>query len=610
MTEKELQKSKIRERYKGADISKAEIIPARKQADLFDDVEHRVAVYVRVSTNNLQQTSSYELQKNYYEDMISRHSNWTPAGIYADEGISGTSLKHRDAFNKMIADCENGKIDLIITKSVSRFARNIVDCITTVKKLKKLRVPVGVYFETDGIFSLNGEHEQRLNFMSTIAQEESHIKSSIMNASIDMRFSHGILLTPVLLGYDHDDNGKLVINESEARTVRLIFFMYLYGYTCEQIASELEKLCRQTKKGGSRWTAGGVLSILRNERHCGDVLAHKTFTPDYCDHKSKKNRGDRTQYRWKDDHEAIITRSDFLAVQQLIDNSKYKNTDILPKLRVITDGALRGFVQINPRWSGFKGEDYNSISESVLPEGEQTPEQTEAKPGDFDFRGYEISCAQLFNTLDKISVTFTAERFKFSAGAIRRLKDCRNVEMLICPRMKLFAVRKCGEDQKNSVLWNSVDNNGKIVPRTVGGKAFLKTLFELSDWNTDYKYRARGVRLSKGGECVLIFDLKKPEIFFPREIAEKMPDVDLTNAVSTGRYIPAPPKISSDGFGENFYGYLHSVKSLEKYAAFIVNEKPITFSELNEIDVTPAEKIGEGINKIYKEIVEECRNDE
>jgi len=259
MTDKELQRSKIRERYKGADSDKAEIIPARRQADLFDDVERRVAVYVRVSTDNIQQTSSYELQKNYYEDMILRHPNWKLTEIYADEGISGTSLLHRDQFNRMISDCEENKIDLIITKNVSRFARNIIDCITTVKKLKKLPVPVGVYFETDGIFSLRGEDEQRLNFMATIAQEESHIKSSIMNASIDMRFSHGILLTPVLLGYDQDENGKLVINESEAHTVRLIFFMYLYGYNCEQITVELEKLGRQTKKGNTKWNAGSVL---------------------------------------------------------------------------------------------------------------------------------------------------------------------------------------------------------------------------------------------------------------------------------------------------------------------------------------------------------------
>lgn len=604
MTDKELQRSKIRERYKGADIDKAEIIPARRQVDLFDDVERRVAVYVRVSTNNIQQTSSYELQKNYYEDMILRHPNWKLTEIYADEGISGTSLRHRDQFNRMISDCEAGKVDLIITKSVSRFARNIIDCITTVKKLKNLPASVGVYFETDGIFSLRGEDEQRLNLMSTIAQEESHIKSSIMNASIDMRFSHGILLTPVLLGYDHDENGKLVINESEARTVRLIFFMYLYGYTCEQIAEELEKLGRQTKKGNTGWSAGSVLNVLRNERHCGDVLAHKTFTPDYCEHKSKKNRGDRTQYRWKDDHEAIIARSDFLAVQQLIDNVKYKNTDILPKLKVVTAGALNGFVLINPRWSGFKSEDYINISENVLSKRENSIAQIEAKKGNFDFRGYEIARSQLFNTADKISVTFTATRFKFSTGALRRMENCRNIEMLIYPCMKLFAVRKCNAEQKNSVSWNSFDNRGKCVPRYVGGKAFLCTLFELADWNTEYKYCARGVKLCKGSECVLIFDLNDPEVFIPRRMLDNETADNIPASALRGPYISAMHKKQAANFGENFYKYLHSVEVLEKSEALIINERPITFSELENIDVTPEKKLGENINKLIEDITE------
>jgi len=609
MTEKELQKSKIRERYKGSDIGNAEIIPVHKQADFFDDVECRVAVYVRVSTDNLQQTSSYELQKNYYEDMISRHPNWILAGIYADEGISGTSLLHRDEFNRMIADCEQGMIDMIITKSVSRFARNIVDCISTIRKLKKLAKPIGVYFETDGIFSLRSENEQQLNFMSSIAQEESRIKSSIMNASIEMRFSHGILLTPPLLGYDQDENGKLVINDSEARTVRLIFFMYLDGYTCEQIAAKLEKLGRQTKKGNVKWSAGSVLNVLRNERHCGDVLAHKTFTPDYYDHRSKKNKGDRTQYRWRYDHEAIITRSDFLAVQQLIDNTKYKNTDVLPKLKVVTEGALSGFVLINPRWSGFKAEDYISISKGALSKSENTADEIISQRGDFDFRGYEIVRSQLFNTLDKISVTFTVERFKFSAGALRRLDNCRNVEMLICPYMKLLAVRKCDSGQKNSVLWNSFENRGKCIPRSVGGKAFLSTLYELADWNASYKYCARGIKMCKGGECVLIFDLSEPEVFIPRSMIDGETANTITSSVGRGRYISTMPKKQAESFGENFYRYLRSVEELEKYETLIVNEKPITFTELEKIDITPVEKIGESIIKLIEDIGEEYCND-
>lgn len=609
MKDKELQKTKIRERYKGSDIGNAEIIPARKQADIFDDVERRVAVYVRVSTDNLQQTSSYELQKNYYEDMIRRNPKWSLAGIYSDEGITGTSLEHRDAFNRMIEDCENGQIDLIITKSVSRFARNLRDCITTLETLKFLPVPVGVFFESENIFSLNDESEMSLNIISTMAQEESHIKSSIMNASLEMRFSHGILLTPVLLGYDHDENGNLIINEDEAKTVRLIFFMYLYGYSCEYIAQKLEMLCRQTKKGNIKWTASSVLEVLRNERHCGDVLAHKTFTPNYRNHKSKKNRGDRTQYRWKNDHEAIISRSDFIAVQQLIDNSKYKNNDVLPKLKVVTEGALSGFVLINPRWSGFKDEDYRNISKSAVSKSENTADEIIGQKGGFDFRGYEIVRSQLFNTLDKISVTFTVERFKFSAGALRRLDNCRNVDMLICPYMKLFAVRRSDSGHKNSVLWNSIDKRGKCIPRSVGGKAFLDTLFELAEWNTAYKYCVRGVKIRKGSECILIFDLNAPEVFIPRSMLGDETENKIVLSAGRGRYISAFPKDQATSFGENFYRYLRSVEALEKYDALIVNEQSVTFSELNKMDVTPIETIGDSINNLIKDIREENCND-
>ena len=148
---REEQKAKIRERYKGVDTDTLEVIPAKKKVDFYDDEKRRVGVYVRVSTDNLQQTSSYELQKNYYEDKVRNNENWELIKIYADEGISGTSLRNRDAFNEMIADSKAGKLDLIITKSVSRFARNIVDCVTIVRELALLKNPVGVFFETENM---------------------------------------------------------------------------------------------------------------------------------------------------------------------------------------------------------------------------------------------------------------------------------------------------------------------------------------------------------------------------------------------------------------------------------------------------------------------------
>lgn len=173
---KEQQKQKVKKRYNVTiDPENYLFIPAKKQTDYYDnDVNQRVAIYVRVSTDDIRQTTSYELQKKYYEEFVTRHPNWTLVKIYADEGISGTSLKKRDEFNKMIADCRAGKIDMIITKSVSRFARNVEDFIGTVRSLAELKPRVGVFFESEAIFSLNDDSQMALTFQATMAEEESH----------------------------------------------------------------------------------------------------------------------------------------------------------------------------------------------------------------------------------------------------------------------------------------------------------------------------------------------------------------------------------------------------------------------------------------------------
>jgi hypothetical protein len=216
-----------------------------------------------------------------------------------------------------------------------------------VRELAAMRPAVGVYFEMESIYTLNDNSEMALSFISTLAQEESHIKSRVANDSIEKRFRRGIFLTPVLLGYDHDDDGNLIINKDESKIVQLIFFMYLYGYTCRQIAETLTSLGRRSKKGNTVWSPSSILQILQNERHCGDILARKTWTPSYLDHLSRKNKNDHNQYRKKDNHEPIVSRDDFIAVQRLISNAKYGNKGILPELKVVAEGALRGFVSIN-----------------------------------------------------------------------------------------------------------------------------------------------------------------------------------------------------------------------------------------------------------------------
>ena len=556
-------KAKIRERYRGISEDELDVIPAIQALRLEDDHQvKRVAVYARVSTDDPRQTSSYELQKNHYQDVVSRHIGWELIDIYADEGISGTSLMHRDAFLRMIEDCKAGKIDLILTKSVSRFARNIVDCISYIRQLRAMKPPIGVMFETEHIYTLDGNSDMSLAFIATLAQEESHTKSEIMNSSIEMRFRRGIFLTPPLLGYDQDKDGNLVINEEEALTVRLIFFMYLYGYTCQQIADQLTKLGRKTKKGNTTWSVGSILDQLQQERHCGDVLSRKTWTPNYLDHKSKKNRLDRNQYRQKDHHEAIVSRDDFIAVQHLLRNARYKNRGILPSLMVIKEGILKGFISVNPRWSGFKPDDYRQACRNVHAETASggafavTP-----KSGAFDLRGYEVARLQFFESGRRISLSFTVDTLSFSMEALDKL-DTEYIELLVHPQKRFFAVRPCGKEMKNALRWMKTKKDKKF-PKKIYGAAFIPNLYDLFGWNHAYRYRITGFRRQKDLESVILFDLEDTEALIPKSVLasleddakspKKAPCLNAETAVGTGSHILGFPGDWADRFGTDYY---------------------------------------------------------
>lgn len=556
------EKEKIRERYKGIDSDKRFVIPAIPRPSLYDDtVARRVAVYARVSTDNINQTSSYELQKNHYTDLINRNPNWTLVDIYADEGISGTSLNHRDEFIRLINDCKDGKIDLIITKSVSRFARNIVDCIAYIRELKALKNPVNIIFESEGINTIDDKNEMAISFLATLAQEESHIKSNIMNSSIEMRFSRGIFLVSPLLGYDVDENKNLVINQEEAVIVRYIFFMYLSGATCQEIAENLEEYGVLTKKKRSKWSASSIMQILQNEKVCGDLLSRKTWTPNYLDHKAKKNKGDRPQYGMVGHHEGIVSRDDFLAVQQIIRNAKYKHKGFLPELKVIEDGVLKGFVGINIRWAAFTAKDYMEASQSAYTDPEELIEddiEVEAQKGDFDLRNFEVARSQFFDTAHKTCVTFSKDMLSFTYECVRKFDGIQYVELLINPVKKLFAVRPCNPKiNKNAVQWAKLQND-VLISKNIHGTAYVNTLFELLGWNTAYKYRVRGIKREKNDEKLVIFDLTETELFISQntpEHEENKSQIEDIEPFTSGRSnaIVAYPKGWEDTFGKNYY---------------------------------------------------------
>lgn len=604
------QKNKIRERYKGVSLDELDVIPALPQEDIFAvENEQRVAVYARVSTDDPRQTSSYELQKNHYHDVISKSPNWKLVQIYADEGISGTSLQHRDQFKLMIEDCKQGKIDLIVTKSVSRFARNVVDCIGYVRELLALPHPVGVFFETERLNTFDPKSEMVLSFMATLAQEESHTKSEIMNASIEMRFRRGIFLTPILLGYDHDEDGNLVINEEEAKIVKLIFMMYLNGCTCQEIADTLTELGCMTKKGNTVWSPGSILQILQNERHCGDVLAHKTYTPNYLNHKSKKNMQNRPQYRKRNHHEAIISRDDFIAVQRLISNAKYGNKGLLPELKVIPEGVLKGFVSINPRWAGFKEDDYINASASVYNGTEQTSASSapvEVQSGDFDLRGYEIARSQFFDSTDRITVTFSQGDIRFSCPAVRRLESTL-VELLMHPQKQILAVRTAGKECRNAMQW-SKKKSGISFPRGISGTAFLPTLYSLLDWKDDCRYRITGIKRGKGNDAILLFNLTEPEIFIPNDTVSSLPESDTSVKPFTDsnrRNVRAYPPDWADTFGSNYYSHAQA----QELAGFGKGMEPdISHASViykdNDIQVTSKDDIERNIEQIMSDMKE------
>ena len=554
---KESEKEKIRNRYKGISQDMLETIPAVEHVDiLHDDSEKRVGVYVRVSTDDPRQTSSFELQRNHYTDLIDRYPNWHLYDIYADEGISGTSLKHRKAFLRMIEDCKQHKLDLIVTKSVSRFARNIYHCIGYVRELAALKPPVGVLFETEGLYTLKDESEMALSFTATFAQEESRTRSSAMNLSYEMRFRRGIFMLPELLGYDKDEEGNLVINEDEALTVRLIFFMFLYGYTPQAIAETLTKLKRRTKKGNQVWSASSVLGILQNERHCGDVLAHKTWTPNYLDHKAVKNIGNRPQYRQKDHHEGIITRDDFIAAQQLIAHSVTGRTGMLPHLHVIDKGALEGFVIVNPRWTGFSAADYMTAAQTVRHHEQSDEGNSILKPesGDVDLRGYSVVRGQFFESSRSCTLHFSFEHLWFNKHGINSLPECRYVEFLFDPIRCILAVRSSHKGERNAVEWCSF--NGKTYyPRRIIGRAFLPVFYETMNWATERDYIVQGECLGNGKESVLVFDLRDAEAIIHKPVTaqSKSDERDDQGDKTSDQPVVAMPTSWIESFGSDYY---------------------------------------------------------
>lgn len=274
----------------------------------------RVAAYCRVSTDREEQESSFDAQVEHYTNYINGNADWIFAGIYADEGISGMNTKKREQFNRMIDDCLDGKIDMVVTKSVSRFARNTIDCLEYVRKLKANNV--AVLFEKENINTLDSKGEMFLTVMASLAQQESESLGKNVTLGLQYRYQQGKVIVNYnrFLGYTKRD-GQLVVDKDEAQVVRRIFLEYLSGSTCKKIAKGLEADGIKNGAGSTKWWDSNIYGILNNEKYMGDALLQKTYTVDPLEKKRLRNNGDRPQYYVEKCLEPIVSKDIFFQVQ-------------------------------------------------------------------------------------------------------------------------------------------------------------------------------------------------------------------------------------------------------------------------------------------------------
>lgn len=301
-------------------MSNITFIPARPQVRNQQSSQERpklrVCAYCRVSTDSEEQATSYEAQVNYYTSYIKSREDWEYVGVFADDGISGCNTKKREQFNKMIAECEAGHIDMIITKSISRFARNTLDCLKYIRQLKDMRIPV--YFEKENINTMEATGEVLITIMASLAQQESQSLSQNVKMGIQYRYKSGKVLVnhSRFLGYTKDSDGNLIVDQEQAKIVKRIYREYLEGASLKEICKGLMADGILTGAGNKVWRATTLHKILTNEKYIGDALLQKTYTVDFLNKKRVKNNGIAPQYYVEGNHEAIIPKDIFMQVQE------------------------------------------------------------------------------------------------------------------------------------------------------------------------------------------------------------------------------------------------------------------------------------------------------
>jgi DNA invertase Pin-like site-specific DNA recombinase len=475
--------------------------------DYKDRKDLRVAGYIRVSTDRKEQETSYNTQFERYNSFIDSQPNWVFAGIYADTE-SGTSLKKRAGFKQMVEDAKVGKFDMIITKSVSRYARNLVDGIQTARDLLTHNPPVGIMFEEEGLNTFRPDCEFMLSVMLLVAQGESEKRSKAVQKAFVWRCDAHNFLTPVdsLLGYTKDENKNLVIEPEGAKTVKAIFAMYLHGLTATHIAYLLTASGKRTGKNRQMWSSSGVLGILRNERHCGDIIAQKTVTTNTLEHKSEKNEGQAVLHYLDNHHEGIVSRDEYVRALLLMranSNSVYYNPQY--EIRVVREGLLAGFIPVNFAFGGYDAEHYlGAEAVSGVEIGNYAVDL-------LDIPSYRLIRTQEIEHRLAAQMTVSYKNVTFNSDCVSLLPKAKYAEVLLHPTERLIAVRPTNVDNPNAVPWNG---------KSISGSSLCPVLYTLLGWNSQWKYKFMADCFVRGRQRVLIFNLTEPEFQFVETVTE------------------------------------------------------------------------------------------
>ncbi len=489
-----------------------EVIPATKGVVLPGEAIpiKKVAAYCRVSTDEEAQASSFALQVRHYTEYIAAHENWTLVQIYADEGISGTQVKHRENFLEMIQDCKEGKIDLIITKSISRFARNVVDCLTTIRMLKNLDPPVNVYFEKESLYANDDQTEMVLGLMASIAQEESRSISANIRWATRNRMRDGTqkILTTALLGYDTDEDGNMVIIQKEADVVRIIFRSFVAGVHPSLIASRLNGMGVKTVYGND-WKSSSVRNILQNEKYCGDVIMQKTITIDYLTHKSKKNEGEAAKYYIPNHHLPIIDRDTWNRAQELLENTRWKKWKVRKQIRLqpVQRGLLSGFVSLSKDWKEVSITRLESASGKVPVYEQGINIQKESE----DVLIMENSILKDFEVVDLAQgrsdsiMTVSGSSVKFNKLTAVELSYPQFVRVLVHAATKRIAIQVCTEKTANAIEFCKEGKQQKysIILKVPALQTAVRKLLPDNDGTVSFK----GEILQE--ERAIVYDLNK-----------------------------------------------------------------------------------------------------